>query len=97
MNIVAKWKIMKYCDEYPNARGALLSWNETVKRAKYTKPEDVQAEWGRDSTLNDTVAVFNMKGNRYRLVVRINYTWQHVFVRWFGTHAEYNKIDALSI
>ncbi len=93
MNIVAKWKIEEYCRTYPNAREALLAWFDHVKRATYTKPEDVQAEWGTDATLPDNWAVFNIKGKQYRLVVRFNYHSQRAFIRWFGTHAEYNRIN----
>jgi mRNA interferase HigB len=97
MNIIAKWKIEDYCLKYPNAREALLAWYHFVKRASYAKPEDVQADWGADSTLPDKRAVFNIKGNQYRLVVRFNYASQFVYIRWFGTHAEYDRIDVLKI
>ncbi len=97
MHIIAKKKIEDYCREYPNARGALLAWYEHVKRAKYLKPEDVQADYGPDSVLPDKRAVFNIKGNQYRLVVRFNYDSQYVFVRWFGTHKEYDRINVLEV
>lgn len=97
MHIIARPKIEAYSNRYPNAREALLSWYDQVKKAQYTRPEDVQAYWGVDSVLPDSWGVFNIKGNQYRLVVRFNYPAQAVYIRWFGTHAEYNRIDVFKV
>lgn len=97
MNIIAKPKILEYCDKYPNARNALLSWYDTVHKADYSKPQDIQKDWGKDSTLGQEIIVFNIKGNNYRLIARVNYKMRTIFVRWFGTHAEYDRINIFEV
>ena len=76
---------------------ALRSWYEEVKKANWHGPSDVKARYQRASLLAKNRVVFNISGNKYRLVVWIRYDKQIVFIRFVGTHAEYDRIDAQEI
>lgn len=68
-------------------------WHAQVSHADWATPADVKATYGDASILGDGRVVFNIGGNKYRLVVRINYHYHVVYIRFVGTHAEYNAID----
>jgi mRNA interferase HigB len=97
MRIIAEKMIKDFWISHPDAQGALEAWVDHVKRATYMKPEDIQADYGPDVILPNNRAVFNIKGNNYRLVVHIHYKSQIMFVRFLGTHKNYDHIDALTI
>jgi mRNA interferase HigB len=80
--------------EYRDAEGPLKAWIYEAKHAQWASPSDVKALYGSASILKDNRVVFNISGNKYRLVVKINYYSKTVFVRFIGTHREYDKIDA---
>ena len=79
---------------YQDAKGPLEAWYYEARHAQWASPADVKAKYGSASILKDNRVVFNISGNKYRLVVRINYNSKTVFVRFIGTHKEYDKIDA---
>jgi mRNA interferase HigB len=83
--------------EQPNrqdAKGPLEAWYYEAMHANWTSPADVKDQYRSASILKNNRVVFNIAGNKYRLVVRINYDSGTVFVRFIGTHKEYDKIDA---
>ena len=80
-----------------DAREPALAWYRHVLRADWRSPADVKREFGSASVLRDGRVVFNVGGNKYRIVVWINYPYRVVYVRFFGTHAQYDRIDAQSI
>lgn len=73
---------------------ALKAWYHEVRRQNWKTPNDVKRHYRNASILSNNRVVFNICGNKYRLVVRINYTNSWVFIRFIGTHSEYDKIDA---
>ncbi len=79
---------------HPDAEQHLKSWYEVVARFDWQTPNDVKRSFGKVSILKNGRIVFNIKGNRYRLVAKINYQKQTVFILFIGTHGEYDKIDA---
>jgi len=79
---------------YQDAKGPLEAWYYEARHDQWVSPADVKAKYGSASILKDNRVVFNISGNKYRLVVRINYNSKTVFVRFIGTHKEYDKIDA---
>ena len=97
MHVIAKRTLREYWEKHPNIRGALEAWHDHVKRADWATPADLQQEYGSDAVLPDNRAVFKLRGNQYRLVVRINYATRRVYVRFIGTHAEYDRIDVMSV
>jgi mRNA interferase HigB len=72
---------------------ALEAWFYEVRRAAWKTPADVKRSYANSSLVGNDRVVFNIKGNSYRLVVAINYRRAIVFVKWFGSHAEYDRID----
>lgn len=87
------WENKKYKD----SEQALKSWYHEVKKEKWNSPHDIKKKYKSASILNDRRVVFNIKGNQYRLIVIINYILEIVFIRFIGTHEEYNKINANKI
>jgi mRNA interferase HigB len=80
-----------------DAREPLMAWFRQVRQADWAKPADVKRDVRSASILKDGRAVFNIAGNKYRLVVWINYPYRVVYIRFVGTHRQYDAIDAQSI
>lgn len=95
--IVAKRTIREFWDKHQYSKEYLETWYETVKGAKWEKPSDIRNFYATISILKNSRVVFNIKGNDYRLVAKINYRKQWLFIRFIGTHVEYDKIDANTI
>lgn len=92
MRVVARRTLREFWERHPDAENSLLAWFREVERARWTKPADVKAKYGNVSFVGDRL-VFNIKGNDYRLIVRIDYPHQIVFVRFVGTHKDYDALD----
>tara|TARA_R110002072_G_scaffold292200_2_gene460704 strand:- start:17385 stop:17681 length:297 start_codon:yes stop_codon:yes gene_type:complete len=95
--IIAKKTLRDFWEIYTDAEQYLKTWYETAKCSNWHSPNDVKRTYANASILKDNRLVFNIKGNSYRLVVRFNYERQWAFIRFIGTHAEYDKIDANKI
>ena len=93
MRIVAKKALRDFWERHSNAKEPLLAWYREVKRADWDSPASLKKMYGSASIVGDNRVVFNIKGNSYRLVVKINYRYRAVFVRFVGTHAEYDAVD----
>jgi len=94
MRIIAIKTLKDYWDKFPQAEQVLLSWFEEVETADWDNPNELKAQYRNASILTDKRVVFNIHGNSYRLIVDIEYRLKIVFIKWFGTHQQYNKIDA---
>ena len=95
--IVAKRTVREYWEKHPETKEYLQTWYETVRSAQWVTPNDIKQFYATVSILKNSRVVFNIKGNDYRLVAKINYTKQWLFIRFIGTHKEYDKIDANTI
>lgn len=73
------------------------AWHAEARQAEWSSPADVKASFGSASILLDGRVVFNIGGNKYRLVVWINYDFYTIYIRFVGTHKEYDEIDAQTI
>jgi mRNA interferase HigB len=82
-----------YCTSYKEASTQLQAWYYEVKNAQWNNPLEVKAKYRTASIIGGTRVVFNIKGNKYRLVTKVNYQMKVVFILFFGTHKEYNKIN----
>lgn len=82
---------------YSDAREPVMAWYRQVKAADWTTPADIKRDIRFASILKDGRAVFNIAGNKYRIVVWINYEYRVVYVRFIGTHAQYDRVDAQTI
>ena len=96
MLVIIRKKLIEFYEQpgRQDAKGQIEAWYYEAKRAQWESPTDVKAQYGSASVIGDNRVVFNIAGNKYRLIVRINYNSKPVFVRFVGTHQEYDKIDA---
>jgi mRNA interferase HigB len=100
VRVIALSTLKAFWEEDPNvadAKESVLGWYRHVLRADWASPADVRADFGHASILRDGRVVFNIAGNKYRLVVWINYSYRVVYIRFIGTHPEYDRIDAQTI
>ena len=97
MRVIAKRSLQMFCEREPHAKEALLAWYAEALDAQWKTPADVKAKYGNASILKEGRVVFNICGNDYRLVVWINFAFFTVYVRFIGTHAEYDDINAQTI
>ena len=95
MRIIKRSVIREFGARHPQARNALDHWYQIVRKTEWLGTADIKRDFGNsvDFVMNNR-AVFDVKGNDYRLIAEINYRRQAVFIRFIGTHAEYSKINA---
>jgi mRNA interferase HigB len=95
--IIAKSTLREFWEKHADSENYLKTWYDTAKNANWNNPKDIKKTYASASILPDNRVVFNIKGNHYRLVVKFNYERQWAFIRFIGTHAEYDKIDCTTI
>ena len=94
MRIIAKKILREFWEKQTDSREQLKTWYKEASKAKWSSPNDIKSEYPKASILKSGRVVFNICGNKYRLVVQINYLRRWVFIRFIGTHSEYDMIDA---
>ena len=94
MRIISRKALKEFALRFPDAEGQLDAWYHEAKNAQWQTPADIKANYGSASILKDRRVVFNVCGNKYRLVVKVNFAYGVVYIRFVGTHAEYDKINA---
>jgi mRNA interferase HigB len=97
MPIIVKRAVLYYCEKYPPARIALLTWYHEFSNQDFKNFHELKAVYGNVSLVRQNRVIFNIKGNDFRLIISINFRRAAAYIIWFGTHTEYNKIDAGSI
>lgn len=97
MRIISKKALVDYWAKVPAAKPELEAWHAEAKAADWAMPTDVKEKYGNASILKDGRVVFNICGNKHRLVVWINYDFHTIYIRFLGTHEEYDQIDAQTI
>jgi mRNA interferase HigB len=100
MRIIAKRTLRQFWESNPRHRAAktpLEDWHARTRTADWSTPAELKADFGDASVLKDGRVVFNVGGNKFRLVARINYHYRVVYVRFVGTHQQYDAIDAQKI
>jgi mRNA interferase HigB len=97
MRIISKSTLRQFWDNYPDSKDSLLAWHEEALKADWATPPQLKTQFHQASILKSSRVVFNIKGNNYRLVVKINYPYRVVYIRFVGTHSQYDKIDAETI
>jgi mRNA interferase HigB len=93
MRIIAKRTLREFWERRPDAEEPLLAWYREVEKEDWEQPSQIKEKYRSASFVKGNRVVFNIKGNDYRLVVRINYPYRMVYVRFVGTHADYDAID----
>jgi len=99
MRIIKAGTLQGYCKEprYSGAQKAVQAWIYEVKYSNWNNSAELKLKYKNASIISSKRVVFNIKGNEYRFVVDIEYKLRIVFVIWFGTHKEYDKIDAKEV
>jgi mRNA interferase HigB len=100
MRIISLSTLKSFWETSPEHLGTkeqALTWYLHALQADWNTPANVKLDFGNASILKDGRAVFNIEGNKYRLVVWINYTFQVVYIRFIGTHSQYDRIDIETI
>jgi len=93
MRVVTPKKLTEYSIKHPSAKIPLLHWYEIVKTAKWKNLADVRKDFNSADYVGNNRYVFNVKGNDYRLIVIIIFVSEKVYIRFIGTHSEYDKIS----
>jgi len=100
MRVIAVSTLKRFYESEPayiDAKAQLEAWYGFTKKADWASPADVKSDFGHASILRGGRVVFNIAGNKYRLVVMINYPHRVVYIRFVGTHSQYDAIDAETI
>ncbi|NKK75990.1 type II toxin-antitoxin system HigB family toxin [Rhizobium leguminosarum] len=94
MQIIEKSTLRAFWERHPQARTSLSVWYSTVSRAEWTGPSDIKTMFGANvDFVGDNRIIFDIGGNKYRLIVHVAYRYRRVLIKFVGTHAEYDRID----
>ncbi|MDB5229428.1 MAG: hypothetical protein JWN76_233 [Chitinophagaceae bacterium] len=96
-NIITRKTLLDYCKKYPEAAPALQGWYYELLKTEFKNFNELKKVYGNASIVGDNRVVFNIMGNKYRLVTRMMFDFRAIQIKWFGTHAEYDKIDVLDV
>ena len=94
MRVIAKPALINFWQRFPDAEEPLKAWHSVIRVREYQSPNQLKAEFGNASLLRDGYAVFNIGGNKYRLLVHIRYDIGIVFIKRVLTHEEYDELNA---
>ncbi|HIJ80641.1 MAG TPA: type II toxin-antitoxin system HigB family toxin [Desulfuromonadales bacterium] len=97
MRIIALKTLREFWEEHPDTRQPLQAWYEDVRYATWQSPADIKSVYRNASVIANNRIVFNIKGNHYRLVVAVNYHFGIVYIRFVGSHREYDRIDSTTV
>ncbi len=97
MRVISKRTLQDFWKRHNEAEYPLVAWYAEAIKAQWKTPQEIKTYYQTASFLSDNRVVFNIGGNKYRLIVKINYTYNTVYIRFVGTHAEYDKINAQEI
>ena len=95
MRIISKKTLKDFYEQskYSDSKNALEAWHKEVLKLDWNSPNEIKAMYRSASIIRDTKVVFNISGNKYRLIVTINYHAKIVFIKFIGTHKQYDKIN----
>ena len=97
MRVIAKKILRDFWLKHPDCEQQLKSWYNEAEIATWKTPNEIKRDYPSASILENNRIVFNIKGNNYRLIIKLNYHYQMVWIRFIGTHAQYDKVDAATI
>ena len=93
MRIIAKRTLREFWERFPDAEQPLKAWFAEAQQAVWPHHQVLKSQYANASIVADDKVVFNIKGNTYRLVVGIDYGWQTIYIKFIGTHPEYDKLN----
>lgn len=94
MRVISKRMLREFWEVHPDCSEQLKAWYNEAEKASWFSPDDIKKDYPSACILKSKRVIFNIKGNAYRLVVRINYNYGLVWIRFIGTQEEYDRIDA---
>jgi len=97
MNVVARPALLAFWSIHPDAEQPLKAWYAEATKAAWSTPHDIKRAYPSASFLASNRVVFNICGNKYRLITAVAYQFGAVYIKFVGTHAEYDKIDAAKV
>jgi len=97
LRIIAKKTLREFWNKHPDCEEQLKSWYQETENSEWLSPNDIKKDYPSASILGDNRIVFNIKGNHYRIIIKINYDYQMIWIRFVGTHSEYDRINANKI
>lgn len=97
MNIIVRRAILYYIDKYPQAKTPLLAWYNEFLKQSFSNFNELKSVHGNASIVAKNRVIFNIKGNYFRLIVSVNFKQKAAYIIWFGTHKDYDKINAETI
>jgi mRNA interferase HigB len=97
MRVISRKRLKELAARHPEAKAELDAWFHEAEAVTWANPGQLKTQYGNASILKGSRVVFNICGNKYRIVVKINYPYSIVYVRFAGTHQEYDRIDANEI
>lgn len=97
MRVIAVKTLRNFWALYPDAEQPLLAWFDEASKANWTQPADIKAHYATASILKNRRVVFNIKGNDYRLIVAVAYKLGIVYIKFVGTHKQYDAVDSETV
>ena len=97
MRIISRGTLRGFWEGHADAEQPLKAWFHEAEVADWQRPQDVKDQYGNASVIRGNRIVFNIAGNKYRLIVKFNYPYRVGYIRFVGTHADYDEIDAESV
>lgn len=97
MRVISRKILREFWEKHPDARQPLQTWYADVKHSTWTNPADKKNIYQNASFLGKNRIVFNVKGNKYRIVIVVQYQYEVVYIRFIGTHKEYDRINAETV
>ena len=97
MRIIAVSSLRRFWERHPDAEQPLKAWYDEAKHASWATPQQIKNHYASASFVGSNRVVFNTKGNHYRLIAAVTYRFQAVYIKFVGTHAEYDRVDAATV
>lgn len=97
MRVIAKRTLRQFWEKHPDAESPLRDWHAVAARADWRSPDAVKRQYRSVSFVAGSRAVFNIAGNKYRLIAKLRYDKRLMFIRFIGTHEDYDRIDARTV
>jgi mRNA interferase HigB len=96
-NIITRKTLLEYAKKYPMAKTALFEWYHELNKSSFKSFNELKKVYPNVSLVGDDRVVFNIMGNKFRLVIRIVFEFKAIQIKWFGSHIDYDKIDVSTI
>jgi len=97
MKVIAVGALRNFWDRHPESEQALKAWYDEARHAVWRTPQDIRNRYASASFVGHNRVVFNIKGNDYRLIVAVAYRFQAIYIKFIGTHTEYDRVDAATV